>query len=103
VSTSPENMAKLTPHFLEKWSTDEALECKSLIDVLKSGALNTLAQTLRRNDRGAVAIGSQWVIFKLDSGDPGRVALLTALSGDEVKTIGRRRDTHVMRLPGEAT
>lgn len=96
-------MAKLTPHFLEKWSAEDPLECQALVDVLKSGGLNTLATRLSGNDRGAIAIGSQWVIFKLDHGDPGRVALLTALSGDEAKTIGRRRDTHVMRLPGGAT
>jgi len=95
---------KITEHFLQ--SAQQRLEEQDIARlwrVLSDGRLFKLAEKLRPGEKGAVGIGSGYVIFCEDSEDAGLLALLTLLGRGSSDSIQRRRDTRLMRLPSSTT
>ncbi len=90
---------KVTSHFLRQARERcPPSDLSRLWDLLLSGRLEQAARMLGpREERGAVALGSSYVVFKIDQKDRWVVALLTILSAKEGATIARRRDTRLIR------
>ena len=94
---------KMTEHFLEKAAkhirfADRNRLWQSMVD----GRLEAAARSLPEHLKGAVCLGSSWMVFCVDRNDGFVVALITALSADACASIKKRRDTVITSLEARA-
>jgi len=95
---------KITEHFLQKAQERlEEADIARLWRVMSDGRLFKLAERLRPGEKGAVGIGSGYVVFCEDKDDDGLLALLTLLGRGSSESIRRRQDTRLLRLPTAET
>lgn len=88
---------KWTSHALESARERATMaDLGLLMALMLDGSLLRSCEPLRGDERGAIKIGSCWLVVKRDERHLSVLTLLTFLGGDALFT--RRRDTRVLTL-----